>query len=1170
MHAPSVEPAVAAGKQAVGLLSASFIGLLLTQFLTAVNDNVFRWLVVGVGKDYGDKATANLILVAGMVSFVLPYLPLAAPAGYLADRFSKRAVIIVCKVAEIVIVALGIAAIWMGNVPLLLVVVALTGCQSAILAPSKLGAIPEILPAKQISKANGLFGLMTVSATVIGMGVGSWLSDATGYKGQEKLWLSASVLLGVAIVGTVLSLAIRHLPAANPTLQFPWNLASKTWRDLRTLASHRPLFRVALGIAFFWSVGALAQMNIDQFAAEGGGQTDSAKVPLLFALVVGVGLGSVLAGISSGNRIELGLLPLGALGIALCAMLLFTVQGTIIEPTSQWTVGFILAGVFLFGLGVSAGLFDVPLAAYLQHHSDPESRGSILSASNFLTFSGIIFSSLVYGAMRYPLFSPEPLYSARHVFLVAGLLTIPVFIYIVCLIPQASIRFLVWMLSRTVYRVRVVGLENLPERGGALLVPNHISWIDGILLLLTSSRPIRMLVWAANFENRLLNGLGKLWGVILMGSGPKQILKALQTARDALHNGELVCIFPEGGITRSGQLMAFRRGAMKVLEGTDVPVIPVYLEGLWGSIFSFDRGRFFWKWPKRWPYPLGIYFGQPVTRPDDVNQLRRAVQDLGAKAVQQRTTESVQLVQNFVRMSKKRCCSRKISDSMGGELTGGMLLMRTLILRRLLRRHILADDERFVGLLLPPSTGGFVANMAVAIDRRVSVNLNYTVTSEVMNACIQQAGIRHVLTSRKFMEKMNFNLQADVVYLEDFKDKVSLTDKLIAGFQVFFLPAGMLVKNLGLTEIRSDDVLTIIFTSGSTGTPKGVMLTHGNVMHNVEAMEQVVQLSHRDVLLGILPFFHSFGFTVTLWAVASLDVGGAYHFNPLDGHQIGKLCQNSRGTILLSTPTFLRTYLRRCDKEQLASLDVVVCGAEKLPEELTSAFKEKFGVQPVEGYGTTELSPLVSVNVPPSRSTSSFQVELKQGTVGRPVPGVSAKIVDWETGQELGINQPGMLLITGPNVMKGYLNREDLTSEVMRDGWYVTGDIAIIDEDGFIQITGRESRFSKIGGEMVPHIKIEEILNSLVADPENDRPKIAVTAIPDEKKGERLIVLHTMLNQTPDQLRKALADAGLPNLFIPSADSFLEVPELPILGSGKLDLKAIKQTALEKFGAHRK
>ncbi|MCA9179385.1 MAG: AMP-binding protein, partial [Planctomycetales bacterium] len=414
----------------------------------------------------------------------------------------------------------------------------------------------------------------------------------------------------------------------------------------------------------------------------------------------------------------------------------------------------------------------------------------------------------------------------------------------------------------------------------------------------------------------------------------------------------------------------------------------------------------------------------------------------------------------FLRVCKQRMRSVKVTDSMSGEMTGADLLLRTLVLRRLFLRHVLKPDERFVGVLLPPSNGAIMANMALSLSRRTAVNLNYTVTSEVMNACIKQAGIAHVITSRRVMSKLNLELDAEVVYLEDLKDKPTTGDKIAAAVGAYVLPSGVLAATLGLGKIHADDVATVIFTSGSTGTPKGVMLTYANVSSNVGAINEVIRLTEDDVLVGVLPFFHSFGYTVTMWSVMSLNIRGAYHFDPLSARAVGQLIEKTKGTMLLATPTFLRSYLRRCKPEDLKSLDVVVAGAEKLPVELCDAFEEKFGIRPVEGYGATELSPLVSVNLPASRAGDEHR---REGTVGRPVPNVRAKIVSLETGEVLPTGEPGMLKITGPNVMKGYLGREDLTSKVLHEGWYETGDVALLDADGFIKITGRQSRFSKIG-----------------------------------------------------------------------------------------------------------
>ncbi len=1163
-----------------GIGSRSLLALVATQCLGAINDNMFRWLTIGICKDYVATSQATLVLSAGLACFVSPYLIFASHAGFLADRFSKGRVIVACKVAEIVIMLLGVGMILLCNavdhIFPLMAVVFLMGTQSALFGPAKFGSIPELVHVSGISKANGVLGLGTVVSTTVGFAAGMYLSDITGHRGVEHLGISAAALVGVAAAGFLVSLAVAAVPAANPQAKFPWNPFAQTIRDLKALASDGALFRVALGIALFWMLGSLAQMNIDQFGFEGGLLVQSQIVPLLIALVAGVGLGSVLAGVWSGGTVELGILPLGALGIAFSSIMLFTVEGQLITADNSWSAMQVWACVWLFGLGIGAGMFDVPLNSYMQHRSPHKTRGTILAASNFIAFGAMLGSAGIYAALRFPVPNPttgqlEELFSAREVFLLVGLFTVPVFIYIVWLLPQATIRFVVWLASHTMYRVTVHGRENLPETGGALLVANHVSWVDGVLLLVTSSRLVRFMVHARLAEAFWLRRLARTMKVIPIDAGPKKIRQALETAREAVRAGELVCIFPEGRLSRSGLMGQFKPGLMKVVDGTGAPVIPVYLDGLWGSIFSYRDGQNIFKKPRHWPYPVSILFGRPIQQPEGADEVRTAVQELGVEAVYKRKPRTMNLPLEFIKQCRRRGGRSKVADSTGVDLSGRNLLIRTLVLRRLLLRHVLGADEKYVGLLLPPSVGGVVANAALPLCGRIPVNLNYTVSSEVMNNCIAQCGIKHVLTSRQVMKKLDLHLDAELVFLEDFRKQVTTADKIASAGAAVAMPAGVLARRLGIHDFDPDAIFTIIFTSGSTGEPKGVMLTARNVASNVSAIDELIHLTDDDVLAGILPFFHSMGFSVTLWTVLMLRPKGAYHFSPLDAREVGRICGEHKVTLILSTPTFLRGFIRRCTTEQFAHVDTVITGAERLPPDVADAFENKFGVRPYEGYGTTELSPLAAVNIPPSRATGEPGEGLREGTVGRAIPHVMAKIVHPETGEDLSPGETGMLLIKGPNVMKGYLNKPDQTAEVIRDGWYVTGDIAKIDAEGFIQITGRESRFSKIGGEMVPHIRVEEALNAILAgqaaNPEDDAElKAVVTAVPDAKKGERLVVLHRQIDQTPDELCKALQSAGLPPIWIPSADNFHQVDELPILGSGKLDLKALKQMALEEFG----
>jgi acyl-[acyl-carrier-protein]-phospholipid O-acyltransferase/long-chain-fatty-acid--[acyl-carrier-protein] ligase len=516
----------------------------------------------------------------------------------------------------------------------------------------------------------------------------------------------------------------------------------------------------------------------------------------------------------------------------------------------------------------------------------------------------------------------------------------------------------------------------------------------------------------------------------------------------------------------------------------------------------------------------------------------------------------------FIRECRRRLFSPKVADSTGVRLTGGSLLAATLVLRRILARYVLTPGETNVGVLLPPSVGAVLANTSLALSHKVAVNLNYTFPDAMIDDCVRRAGVKHVLTSRSFLRKRPTVLNAELVCLEDLEARATLPDKARGLCQAYLFPAAMLQRQLGLQRLSADQLLTILFTSGTTGEPKGVMLSQRNVAANIEGIRELFRFSQSDVVLGVLPFFHAFGYTLGLWAVLAIPLAGVYHYNPLGAGEVGRLCQQHKATVLETTPTFLRLYLKRCQAEQLSSLDMAVVGGERLPLDLARAFADRFGVVPTEGYGATELSPLAIANVPENRKRQNqAQPSLKLGTVGRPLPGVKVKIVDPATGAPLDTNREGLLFVQGDNVMQGYLNDPDRTAAVIRDGWYDTGDLARVDEEGFVEILGRQSRFSKIGGEMVPHAKIEETLESLLGGGDSEEIHFAVTAVPDEARGERLLVLHRPLPEPISDVVARLGKSGLPRLWIPDEKSFVQVAKIPLRPMGKIDLGAVRHIA---------
>lgn len=1146
-----------------GLWSRSFLGLLIVQFTTALNDNTFRWIVVPIAKPIVGDAVA---LAVGLAGFTLPFLVLAAPAGYLADRYSKAKVITLFRFVEACVLGCGLLSLLTLNPYLLFTIVVMTGALTALFSPSKFGSLPEIVRDSDLSAANGLMGLMLVVPSALGLFLGNTLvkyvqPEPSGPIHMGGLAIAAAVIMSAAMTGWLGSLLIRRVPAANPFKSWSWNLMSDAWLNLRDLIAMPVVFRTALGITFFWMLAALAQINIDTFSRHDL-QLSQQDVGIFgMVLVAGLGTGSVLAGIISAGRIELGLVPVGAAGIATSCLALFIM--------GQWSgtqpgLAYYGSALALFGLGVSAGCFDVPLEAYLQHRSPSSQLGSTLAATNVLVSASTIFISgmffLLNGVMKL---------SAGTIFLLAGLITIPVGIYIMRQIPATMFRLLTWVLTHLTYRMRVYGRENIPLTGGVMLVPNHVTWVDGLLLLITVPRPVRFIVYADFVEHPRLNWLARIFEIIPIRAkgGPKALMQSIKTAREALANGECVCIFAEGALTRTGQMQPFQPGFLKILQGSSAPVIPVCLHGLWGSIFSYRDGKFFWKRPRAWRYPVSILFGQPISQPETPEQVSRAVRELGLQAVEHERDLSLTPARRFLRASRRRRSHVKVADSSGMELTGGRLLAAALTFRRILARSVLTRGEERVGIFLPPTVGCALANAALTLDRRVTVNLNYTMSEQDLRYCVQAAGLKHIITSRKMLEKKPVDLGAEFVFLEDLKERVTKIDQFCAALGAYVTPITLLERWLGLTRVGLNDPMTVIFTSGSTGEPKGVVLSHQNLRATIDAADELFQINQNDVVLGVVPLFHSLGFMATLWLPLCLEPKVVYHVNPLDARQIGELAQQHQATILFATPTFLRTYLKRCTPEQFSKLDLVVVGAEKLPQELAQQFQDKFQVLPTEGYGATETTGPAAVNVPDHRCEMVSQIGTKLGTVGRPLPDVIARVVDPETRSLLPTEAEGLLEIKGPNVMLGYLNQPEKTAAVIREGWYNTGDMARIDADGFIQITGRMSRFSKIGGEMVPHIKIEECLLAILDSDQSDDPSplVAVTAVPDAKKGERIVVLHRPLNKDVPVILKALGERGLPNLWLPDAEAFVEIQEIPLLGTGKIDLKAVKKLALERF-----
>jgi acyl-[acyl-carrier-protein]-phospholipid O-acyltransferase/long-chain-fatty-acid--[acyl-carrier-protein] ligase len=1117
--------------------------LFITQFQGAFSDNILKWLVISLitGMGFSNDKRDQLVGVVGAL-FALPFILFSMAGGYFADRFSKRSVTIGIKVFEIFVMLLALCGLAANRLYLAITCVFLMEVHSAIFGPSKYGLLPELLPEGKLSWGNGVLELGTFVSIIGGTVVGAWLCQA--FAGRQAF--SGVVLMALAGFGLFTSFGISKVPAANPAKKFRANFLADLWAQIQLIRKDRILWLATVGNTYFFALAALIQFLIVIYAKDVLNISDPQRASYLqAATAIGIGLGSFAAGCLSGGKIEYGLIPLGSVGMTVLAALL-----------GRRGMSFGGVAVDLSLLGFFGGFFIVPIAALLQHRPDKESKGGVLAAANLLSFVGIFAASGVYYLVTVVLHL-----SPSTVFVLTAVATLAATVYLVWLLPDALLRFGLWLLTRTLYRVRVLGRENIPAKGGALFVCNHVSFVDALLLIASTDRRVRFVLFAGIYELPYVKPFARILGAIPISSAqrPRDLIKSLRTASEAIRAGDVVCIFAEGQITRIGQLLPFRRGMEQIMKDVEAPIVPVALDGVWGSIFSFEKRRFVWKWPRRIPYPVTVSFGPPMPARATASEVRQAVQELLAAAWPHRRGRMRPLPQAFVRSARRYPFRFAMSDAQTPKVSFGAALVKAIFLARRLKK-VWAGQEK-IGLLLPPSVAGALVNFAAMLLGKVPVNLNYTLSEQTLASCIRQCEIKTVVTSKAFLEKVKLTVPCAVVFIEESAANPGGGEKLVAFFMAWMLPAGWLERAMGCVKKGElDDLATVIFSSGSTGEPKGVMLSHYNILSNIAQMEQVFSLDGRDRFLGVLPFFHSFGFTGTLCLPAVLGVGAVYHANPLDAKTIGPLVCDYKVTFLLATPTFLQLYLRGCAPEQFGSVRVVAVSAEKLPERLASAFEEKFGVRPFEAYGCTECAPAVAVNTHDFRSAGFHQVGVKRGRIGHPLPGISVRIVDAETRLPVPPGQPGLMLVRGPNVMQGYLGQPGKTAEVLRDGWYVTGDIAALDEDGFLQITDRLSRFSKIGGEMVPHIRVEEKLHELAGATE---PLFVVTGVPDEKKGERLVVLHKLPEAKWPEFSAKLAQLDLPNLWKPRPDQFYYIEAFPMLGTGKMDLRKIRELALQ-------
>lgn len=1139
-------------------------------FLNAFNDLGHKIVVQNtVFKVYqGPTLVIYTAIIQAMI--LLPFLLFFTPSGYLSDKWPKDKVI---RWSTAVAVPISIAILvcyyqgWFHGAFWLTLVLA---TQAAIYSPAKYGFVKELVGSRNLASANSVIQGLTIVAILGGTLAYTLIFERFYQAGTrdpgrilQQIRLAGWFLVAGCVAEWLMAFRVPRVGVTDRDLKFRWGHYADTGylrENLRDAWANPVIRQSIIGLSVFFAVNQVLISSFGAHLKETTGEENTVVINAILAVAaLGIAAGATYAAKMSKDFIETGLIPFGAAGVS---VLLFVLP----HLTNPWALG-----ILFFGFGFFGGVFLVPLNSLIQFHTRENTSGHIIASNNFVqTLVMLVFLGATAVLAKVG-------WSQKMNFVALGWVTLAGSIWAIYLLPQSLIRQMVKGLFASRYSLHVVGLGRLPPEGGVLFLGNHISFLDWAFLQMACPRPIRFVMHRSYYEKWYLKWILDRLGIIPISSGGAA--SALGEVKKALLAGHAVALFPEGHISRNGHLSSFRSGFEKALSDTGAVIVPFYLHGLWGSIYSFAAGGYRESVRSLDSRRITVAFGKPMPDSTEAGQAKRAVQELSIEAWESHIGQMRPLASTWLRTAKRVGSGPSILGHDGQNLSGTRLLAAVMAFAERLDR-ICADEPR-VGILLPPSSAGAIANLACLMRGKTVVNLNYTQPGETLAACAARAGLKTILTSRQFEAKLSakgFDISAlsgsaNLVRMEDIRESIPRFALARQILRAKLAPAWWL-DLVSVKKVSLSDTAAILFSSGSEGVPKGVELSHFNMVGNICQTSSVLNPTQDDIILSTLPLFHAFGLTITTLMPLIEGIPLVTQPDPTDARAVGRLCAQHRVTILCGTSTFLRLYIQSRSVHPLMfqTLRMVVAGAEKLRPEVRLGFKDKFGIDVFEGYGTTETTPVASVNIPDALldDWTSVQVGNKPGTVGLPLPGSQFRIVDPDTLQELDIGAEGLVLVGGSQIMKGYLDDPERTAEAIVEldakRWYRSGDKGKIDTDGFLQIVDRYSRFAKVGGEMVGLGAVESALaQSGILGP----CEFLATSVADPGKGERIALLYAVPPEAtqiaPDEIRDRIRASGLPPLQQPSL--VFQVSDLPRLGSGKADFSKAKQIARERAQA---
>jgi acyl-[acyl-carrier-protein]-phospholipid O-acyltransferase / long-chain-fatty-acid--[acyl-carrier-protein] ligase len=1125
-----------------------FLPLFFTQFLGACNDNIFKNAMVVLITWRLASATnidAQILVVVAAGIFILPFFLFSATAGLLADKFDKTRLIRYIKLAEIIIMSAGAIGFFIGNVPLLMIVLFLMGVQSTFFGPIKYGILPDQLHDDELMGGNALFSAGTFLAILAGTIIGTEVVLT-----NHGITVISIIVIAIAALGWFSSWFIPPTRPAQPDLALSYNFVKQTWEILTHAAGQRDVFLCIMGISWFWLIGATFLAQFPTFTKDVLGAEVRVLTILLTAFSVGIAIGSLLCNRLLKGAVHATFVPLGALGITVFTVDLFFAT---LHPLAGTTGELMSVGEFLGNvtgwrvladlllIAICGGIYIVPLYAIVQQRSDETHRSRNIASNNVMNALFMVVSAA--GTVLMLNFG----FSIPQVFLTVAVLNAAVGVYITKLLPGAITKaFIAWLLQ-LFYRVEVLGLDNYQKAGSrVLIVANHQSFLDALLIAAYVPDKLTFAINTHIAKQRIIRFFLSLAETFALDPTNPFSMRALVAH---VKENRRVVIFPEGRITVTGSLMKVYEGPGMIADKADATILPVRIEGAQYTPFSRLKGKVRTRWfPK-----ITVRFMPPVKLhiPEEVKGRKRRhyagdkLYDIMSNMVFESSNFRSTLFDSLLDARKVHGGKHIVFEDIQREpMSYDKLIAGSFILGRKFTRETRTGE--CVGVLLPSMVVTAVTFFGLQAFQRVPAMLNFSTGARNVTLACETAKIKVVYTSRRFVEgaKLNDmvsgieNAGVKVIYLEELRTSISVCNKLLG---LLLSKMAGLYYHLANRKRDPDAPCVILFTSGTEGAPKGVALSHANVQANRFQVSSRIDFGPTDIVLNALPMFHSFGLTCgTLLPVLS-GLRTFLYPSPLHYRIVPELAYDTNATIMFGTDTFLAGYARYANPYDFYCMRYVFAGAEKVKDETRRVWSERFGLRVFEGYGATETAPALTMNTP---------MHNRPGAVGRLLPGIRHRLEPMP-----GIEDGGKLMVSGPNVMAGYLRIENPgVLEPPPDHWYDTGDIVSIDEDGYVHIQGRAKRFAKVGGEMISLSAVEGYVSGLW--PEN---RHAVVNLPDARKGERLVLVTDFGDAKRDALMAYARSHGIAELSVPR--QILVVSKVPLLGTGKLDYAAITKLA---------